>query len=36
MAEVLVRFTDPIIVPGGTTYVSRVCGREMADGKWEG
>ena len=35
MAEVLVTFNDTITA-GGVPYRARACGREMADGRWEG
>jgi hypothetical protein len=36
MAEVFVTFTEPIAGPDGETYLGRVCGREMEDGRWQG
>lgn len=36
MAEVLVRFQEPLSVSGGTFYTARVCGRAAPDGGWEG
>jgi hypothetical protein len=36
MAEVLVQFDTPITAPDGRRYLARVCGREAADGMWEG
>lgn len=36
MAEVFVTFTEPIIGTDGGTYLARVCGAEMADGRWQG
>lgn len=36
MAEVLVTFNDTIAGPEGSLYRARACGREMADGRWEG
>ena len=36
MAEVLVRYSDRIIGSDGVTYSVQACGREMADGRWEG
>ena len=35
MAEVLVTFNDTII-GDGVRFIARACGREMADGRWEG
>jgi hypothetical protein len=35
-AEVLVTFSDTISGPDGSLYLARACGREMADGRWEG
>ena len=36
MAEVLVTFNDAVVAPDGSAYTARACGREMADGRWEG
>jgi len=36
MAEVFMQFQEPLSAPGGTLYVSRVCGRAAPDGGWEG
>jgi hypothetical protein len=36
MAEVLVSFNDLVTGPDGRSYTARACGREMADGRWEG
>ena len=36
MAEVLVRYSDRITGSDGVTYTAQACGREMADGRWEG
>lgn len=36
MAEVFVTFTEPIVGPDGETYLARVCGAEMDDGRWQG
>jgi hypothetical protein len=36
MAEVLVSFNDVVTGPDGQTYTARACGREMADGRWQG
>jgi len=36
MAEVFVRFNDPIAAADGTVFLARACGREAADGRWEG
>ena len=36
MADVLVTFSDPVTSPNGASYVARACGRQMADGRWEG
>ncbi len=36
MAEVLVQFTEPLQGPTGRSYLPRACGRERADGTWEG
>ena len=36
MAEVLVEFTEPVISEDGARYVARACGRQAADGMWEG
>lgn len=36
MAEVLVRFTDPVVGPDGQVFAAQACGRAKADGLWEG
>lgn len=36
MAEVLVTFNETVEAPDGRFYMARACGREMADGRWEG
>ena len=36
MADVLVTFSDPVTATDGAIYLARACGREMADGRWEG
>ena len=36
MAEVLVRFTEPIAAEDGTSYLPQVCGGIADDGLWEG
>lgn len=36
MAEVLIAFDEPIAAPDGARYLARVCGRQDADGLWEG
>lgn len=36
MAEVFVTYSDPITSSDGTVFQARACGREMADGRWEG
>lgn len=36
MAEVFVTFTEPTVGPDGDTYLARVCGGEMPDGRWQG
>ena len=36
MAEVFVTYNDPIATNDGSIYQARACGREMADGRWEG
>ena len=36
MAEVLVTFTHTVAGPDGAIYTARACGREKADGRWEG
>jgi hypothetical protein len=36
MAEILVKFDEPIGAPSGETYFAQAVGREMAGGLWEG
>jgi hypothetical protein len=36
MAEVFVTFSDPITGSDGRTYLGRVCGGQMDDGRWQG
>lgn len=36
MAEVFVRFTEPVVAPDGTRYIASACGSEMDDGRWQG
>lgn len=36
MAEVLVKFEEPIKAPSGETYFAQAVGREVAGGLWEG
>ena len=35
MAEVLMRFAEPLISSDGVTYHARACGAPVADGRWE-
>jgi len=36
MAEVLVRFDEPIAAPGGKTYLAQAVGKEVDGGHWDG
>jgi hypothetical protein len=36
MAEVLVTFSEPVHDSAGGSYLSRACGAEMDDGRWQG
>ncbi len=36
MAEVFMRFTNPLTTNDGVTFTAQVCGREAPDGGWEG
>lgn len=36
MAEVLVKFDEPIAAPGGKTYFAQVVGKEVDGGLWDG
>jgi hypothetical protein len=35
MAEVLMRFAEPLSTTEGTTYLAQACGAHAADGRWE-
>jgi hypothetical protein len=36
MAEILVKFDEPIGAPSGEAYFAQAVGREVAGGLWEG
>jgi hypothetical protein len=36
MAEVLVKFDEPIAAPGGKTYLAQAVGKEIDGGHWDG
>jgi hypothetical protein len=36
MAEVLLKFSTPIMDDQGHAYIARICGRQTDDGRWEG